>query len=96
MAEQGITAGESISPYPTGNLTMEEAAEILPSGVGVIGGIDPVHFLNDSLDELLDYTDRLCRVMKGRGFVLANSDSCPPGVEYEKFKKLAEFVKERR
>ena len=93
IAGQGVTAIESISPPPTGNVTMEEAHRILPSHVGLIGGIEPVQFLQDSVENLLRYTEALCAMMKGRGFVLANSDSCPPGVGYEKFQKLAQYVK---
>lgn len=93
IADQGITAIESISPPPTGNVTMAEAVEILPARVGLIGGIEPVQFLRNSADEFLEYVEKLCDTMKGRGFVLANSDSCPPGVQYDKFIKIAEFVK---
>lgn len=96
MASQGITAVESISPPPTGNVTIKQAAEILPKQVGIIGGIEPVQFLNAPIEELLEYVDMLCQIMEGRGFVLANSDSCPPGVAYEKFQKIAQFVKSRK
>ena len=96
IAEQGVTAIESISPPPTGNVTMEEAGRVLPPSVGLIGGIEPVQFLQDSVEDLLPYCEKLCAAMKGRGFVLANSDSCPPGVAYEKFQKIAQLVKEIR
>lgn len=95
VAEQGVSAIESISPPPTGNVTIEEAAAVLPPDVGIIGGIEPVQLLNSTCEELLEYVERLCSITKGRGFILANSDSCPPGVEYEKFLKIAEFVKSR-
>lgn len=95
MAKQGITAVESLSPPPTGNVTIKEAVRILPKNVSIIGGIEPVHFLNDSVNDLLDYVDELLYLCKGRGFVLANSDSCPPGVAYEKFTAIASFVKSR-
>ena len=93
IAEQGVTAIESISPPPTGNVTMEEANRVLPPHVGLIGGIEPVQFLNDSTEDMLRYAEELCHTMKGRGFVLANSDSCPPGVAYEKFVKIAQLAK---
>ncbi|MGI5894893.1 MAG: uroporphyrinogen decarboxylase family protein [Candidatus Merdivicinus sp.] len=93
MANQGITAVESLSPPPTGNVTIEQAAKLLPPQVGIIGGIEPVQFLNDSVEQLLDYVEMLCHIMKGRGFVLANSDSCPPGVKYEKFQAIAQYLK---
>ena len=88
-----MTGIESISPPPTGNVTMEEANAVLPPQISLIGGIEPMQFLNDSVNELLEYVEQLCHTMKGRGFVLANSDSCPPGVEYEKFVKIAQYVK---
>ncbi len=96
IAGQGVTAIESISPPPTGNVTMEEAGRVLPPSVGLIGGIEPVQFLQDSVEDLLPYCEKLCAAMKSRGFVLANSDSCPPGVAYEKFQKIAQLVKEIR
>ena len=96
IAGQGVTAIESISPPPTGNVTMEEAGRVLPPSVGLIGGIEPVQFLQDSVEDLLPYCEKLCAAMNGRGFVLANSDSCPPGVAYEKFQKIAQLVKEIR
>ena len=77
-------------------MTMEEAGRVLPPSVGLIGGIEPVQFLQDSVEDLLPYCEKLCAAMNGRGFVLANSDSCPPGVAYEKFQKIAQLVKEIR
>ncbi len=94
MAAQGICAVESVSPPPTGNVTMEQTAAILPQNVAVIGGIEPVQMLNSPLDELLEYAKKLIKMNKNRGFVLSNSDSCPPYVEYEKFTALAKLVKE--
>ncbi len=95
MANQGVTMIESISPPPTGNVTIAEAVSILPESVGLIGGIEPVQFLNDSIDSILEYCDELIAINKGRRFILANSDSCPPHVEYEKFRAISEFVKTR-
>lgn len=94
MAGQGIAAVESLTPPYTGNVTLEEAGSILPPEVSVIGGIDPVFLLNSSLPELESYAREAIRLMRGRGFVLANSDSCPPGVAYEKFLLLARLVRE--
>ena len=93
FAEQKITAVESISPPPTGNVTIAEAAEVLPKDISIIGGIEPVQFLNDPIDKLLKYIEDLLIINNGRGFVLSNSDSCPPFVEYDKFRAIAQFVK---
>ena len=75
---------------------MTDAANILPSNDALSGGIDPVHFLNDQLETLLEYVEQLCYSMKGRGFVLANSDSCPPDVQYEKFQRIARLIKDMK
>ncbi len=93
MAEQGVAAVESISPAPTGNVTIEKAFSLLPDDVALIGGIEPTQILNDSPEALEAYAEELIRLRRKHGFVLANSDSCPPGVAYEKFTRLAELVK---
>jgi uroporphyrinogen-III decarboxylase len=96
MAEEEIDVVESLSPPPTGNVEVWEAQEVLlPKGVGVIGGIEPTHFLNLSLDELRDYVEKLLDRVDPSHFVLANSDSCPPGVSVEKFRLVTEIVKSR-
>lgn len=94
MAEQGISGIESISPPPTGNISIADAISLVPKNITIIGGIEPTHFLNDSLETLLETVEELIHVNKDRGFVLANSDSCPPGVEIEKFLKISNFVRE--
>jgi uroporphyrinogen-III decarboxylase len=96
FAEQGNTSVESISPPPTGNVTVKEADAVLPKSVSIIGGIEATHFLNDRIDKLLEYVEEVLYTVKGRGFVLSNSDSCPPGVEYEKFIRIAQFVKSHK
>ncbi len=94
MAESGVDGIESITPKPMGNITMKEAAEMLPEHVALIGGIDAVTMENSSCDELCEYVKNLLIDMKGYRFVLANSDSCPPNVSHEKFIKIGEIVAE--
>ena len=53
----------------------------------------PTFFLNSSLQELECCVEQLLQTMKGRRFVLANSDSCPPHVAYEKFSKVSEILR---
>ncbi len=93
MAKNEIDVIESISPPPTGNIELWEADEILPEHIALIGGIEPTVFLNSTLDELEEYVLKLIKKMENRRFVLANSDSCPPGVSIEKFKLVAEIVR---
>lgn len=94
MAEMNIDAIESITPLPTGNVTMQQANQLLPEHIALIGGIDPVRLLNDTPEEVFAEARRLLHDLRNRRFVLANADSCPPGVAYEKLKGLADLVRE--
>ena len=93
MCANGIDMIESISPPPTGNIDLPEASALMPSHVGLIGGIEPTFFKNCTLDELEARVYHLLDTMKGKRFVLANSDSCPPGVEHEKFRLVGEILR---
>lgn len=64
--------------------------------MGIIGGIEPTHFLNLSEAELGPYVESVIQDAQGGPFVLANSDSCPPGVTIGKFKKVADVAKAYR
>jgi hypothetical protein len=101
MKTSGVFAVESISPPPTGNITLRDARALAGDGFGIIGGIEPTLFLNLSLAELVPYVEGV--IADGKGgegqrahFVLANSDSCPPGVTVEKFKLVAEIARQYR
>lgn len=85
---------ESISPPPTGNITPEEIRAALPERIALIGGIEPVFLLNSTRQELIEQVSGLIRDMKESRYVLANSDSCPPKVEYGKFADISRLVRE--
>lgn len=87
---------ESISPPPTGNIDIPEAFSLLGQEKALIGGIEPTFFLNCTEEELEKRVRELLQSTKGRRFVLANSDSCPPGVEYEKFQLVSRLVRDYR
>ena len=93
MAKTEIDMVESISPPPTGNIEIEEAVKLLPDRIGIIGGIEPTFIENCSLEMLEKRVKELLGVMEGKRFILANSDSCPPGVTYEKFLLVSDLVK---
>ena len=93
MAATGIDAIESISPPPTGNIDIPQAFELLPENVALIGGIEPVFFQDCSEEELVARVKYLLDTTKGRRYVLANSDSCPPGVAEWKMRLVSELVK---
>ena len=94
MGQSNIDAIESISPPPTGNVTLQEAAAILPEHIALIGGLEPVRLLGGTVDNVRRDAEELLRDLSGRRFVLANSDSCPPGVAYEKFLAVTELVRQ--
>ncbi len=93
MAEEAVDAVESLSPPPTGNVEVWKAQEILGPQVGIIGGIEPVHFLTLDLNDLREYVETLLDRVQTRHYVLANSDSCPPGVSVEKFRLVTQIVR---
>ena len=89
MKDHGVHSIESITPPPTGNITIRDARRALGSSTGIIGGIEPIHFLNLTMAELEPYVESVIDEARGGPFILANSDSCPPGVTVEKFKLVA-------
>ena len=95
MAGSKIDVLESVSPAPTGDVDLHDLDRIFPECISIVGGIEPVTLLNASEEEVLGKARELLDIMKNRGYILANSDSCPPGVSIEKFKALARLVKER-
>ena len=92
MKAHRVHAIESLSPPPTGNLTIREARSIIGKDMGIIGGIEPTQFLDLSLPDLRKYVESTIEDGRGGPFVLANSDSCPPGVSVDKFKLVAEIA----
>ena len=93
MAKESVDAIESLSPPPTGNVEIWDARKIMGPEMGLIGGIEPVNFLNLDLPQLRDYVDNLIEHMDSHRYILANSDSCPPGVALEKFRMVSEMVR---
>ncbi|MBQ1276545.1 MAG: (d)CMP kinase, partial [Flavobacteriales bacterium] len=57
MARSNIDAIESISPPPTGNVTLQEAAAILPEHIALIGGLEPVRQMSHSHSVVMDGRD---------------------------------------
>lgn len=96
MAEEGVDAVESLSPPPTGNIEIWDAQAILGQRTRLVGGIEPVHLLTLDLPGLRAYVEDLMARMDHRGWILANSDSCPPGVTEEKFRLVTEIVRAHR
>lgn len=93
MKAHGVYSVESISPPPTGNITIREARNVIGATMGIIGGIEPTQFLRLSEEQLKPYVESVIREAAGGPFVLANSDSCPPGVTISKFELVADIAR---
>lgn len=59
MAKERVDAIESLSPPPTGNMEIWDARQALGPEMGLIGGIEPVNFLNLDLPHLRAYVENL-------------------------------------
>lgn len=95
MAVTGIDCVESISPPPTGNVELWDAQKAIGETVSLIGGIEPTVFMNSTKEQLEEYVHHLLNQMDWKGFVLANSDSCPPDVVLDKFYQVTQLLKKR-
>jgi uroporphyrinogen-III decarboxylase len=96
MAREEVDAIESITPPPTGNIGIGEARALLGGSKALIGGLDPVRFLTLQGRDFDAYVEETLDEAGERGFILANSDSCPPGVEEGKFSRITKLVAARR
>jgi len=77
----------------TQNYSPMQYDEYIGSEMGIIGGIEPTHFLGLTESELGLYVESVIDEARGGPFILANSDSCPPGVTVEKFKLVADIAR---
>ena len=92
IVEQGNLGVESLSPPPTGNIELADARARLGETFAIIGGIEPTHLLNLSDGPFDAYVEEVLS-RGGRRFVLANSDSCPPGVTPDKFARICQIAR---
>jgi uroporphyrinogen-III decarboxylase len=96
MAKECVDAIESLSPPPTGNVEIWQARQVMGPEMGLIGGIEPLMFLTLDLPQLHEYVYNLLERMGTHRYILANSDSCPPGVTLQKFLLVTQIVQEFR
>jgi len=93
MKASGADVIESFVSPPTGNISIRDARTIAGKEMGIIGGIEPISFLTLDNKALADFTELAIEDLKGGPFILANGDSCPPGVTPEKFKLVADIAR---
>lgn len=92
MTTSGIGGIESLTQPPTGNIPLADARKRIGPKMTIIGGIEPTVLLDSSLDSLAPYVERVIADGKNGSFILANADSCPPGVGVDKFKLIASIA----
>ena len=90
---QGRFAGiADISPPPTGDLPLDEAAANL-SGKVVVGGIDPTTFVcQDSEAVKVEVSDLIRRIKPFRGVLLGSADTMPRGTRIENLRLIRDLV----
>lgn len=94
LAREQVDAIESLSPPPTGNVEIWEARQAMGPQMGLIGGIEPLAILTLDLPAFEVYVRELIKRMGTHRYILANSDSCPPGVSLEKFTLVSRLVRD--
>jgi uroporphyrinogen-III decarboxylase/putative sterol carrier protein len=81
-----------ISPLPTGNFTLDEAAASLPGKV-VIGGIDATTFIEPDFAQVEAKIAALIdRVKPYRGVLLGSADTAPRGTPLQTFQLIQHLV----
>ena len=71
--------------------TLAQARAALPDRIALIGGIEPTELLQLPLNAFPAYVEGILGEMEGSRYVLANSDSCPPGVDYAKWELITQL-----
>jgi len=81
-----------ISPHPTGNFTLDEAAAALPGKI-VIGGIDATTFIEPDLPRVEAKIAALIESIKPYpGVLLGSADTAPRGTPLETFRLIQHLV----
>lgn len=82
---------ESVSPPPTGNITIQEFRKALPDFC-VMGGISANAFLLE-LEQFREYVKRLVIENKeGANFILSSGDSVPSDAKIENIKAIPDLI----
>ena len=94
--ESKIDVADSICPSPMTKLTLEQVRDHFHSEVTVMGGVPSVCLLRDSMpdDEFEVYIeDFMSQLGGGDHLILGVSDTTPPGVDFERIKRIGQRVR---
>jgi hypothetical protein len=91
LTELNVDCIESVSPPPTGNVSISEFKKSLP-GVCIMGGIPANYYLLPE-DDFKDYIKQLILDNKSGGnFILSSGDSVPSGAKLENIKAIPQLI----
>jgi hypothetical protein len=91
--ETGVECIESMSPPPTGNITVRDVKKTLP-GMCVMGGIPATVFTED-LDSFRSYVGGLIQKNKtGKNFILSSGDSVPADARLDNIKAIPDLIEQ--
>jgi uroporphyrinogen-III decarboxylase len=92
MATARFDGNIDISPGPTGDLPLDEAAALMPGKV-VAGGVDPTTFISRDTEAVRDEISGLIRRIKPYpGVLLGSADTTPWGARLENFHLMRELI----
>ena len=91
LSEIDVDCIESVSPQPTGNISIYEVKKALPN-VCIMGGIPANAFLYE-LDDFKQYLKKLIMEnKKGGNYILSSGDSVPSDARIENLKAISDLI----
>lgn len=93
VAETGFDVIEAVTPFPSGDLTMQEVAGIVPDSTIIWGGVPGIMFTPSVTDEeFVEHVKDVLSIMKKHPrFVLGVADQVPPDGMIERIAKVSEI-----
>jgi hypothetical protein len=92
MGRCGFDGIEALTPWPQGDVTIEEIREALPEAMILIDGIPATHFLpQTSYQELEEFTLKVLDLF-APNLILGISDELPPGGDIEKVRRVSQIA----
>ena len=89
----GLSGIESLTPPLTADTDLEFARKTLRKDMTIIGGMDPVSFLNSTPDEIEEIVKGIIKkITPGNNFILMTADSTPENVPVGNFNIVSETI----
>lgn len=86
---------DSLCPPTTGDLSVDEARDLLGGEKILVGGIEPPALLRMGPDEVEEYVLTIFkRIAPGKNFILSTGDALPHGTREENLIRIKEVVRE--